>query len=182
MRPHQMSLEDCLTHLLTLANGRRSKWNAWGWTKWPLPWTIQAVFKEGFSSQQCAPFKIHAREEMGQGSFLTGRGWVLHPLPSFCSYSVTSEIHIHLQALRVPIATVSTTHSPPELVVLDPLPLSGIMLHTAFNPFTPALSPLETHTSPCLHEFQSLLNCNSFTFQSFWVNLWSQTQIGFSQQ
>ena len=182
MRPHQMSLEDCLTHLLTLANGRRSKWNAWGWTKWPLPWTIQAVFKEGFSSQQCAPFKIHAKEEMGQGSFLTGRGWVLHPLPSFCSYSVTSEIHIHLQALRVPIATVSTTHSPPELVVLDPLPLSGTMLHIAFNPFTPALSPLETHTIPCLHEFQSLLNCNSFTFQSFWVNLWSQTQIGFSQQ
>lgn len=71
--PHQMSVEDCLTHLLTLANGRRSKWNAWDWTKWSLHWSVQAVFKGGFSSQQCAPFQIHAREEMGQGSFLTAR-------------------------------------------------------------------------------------------------------------
>lgn len=182
MMPHQMRLEDCLTHLLTLANGRRSKWNAWGWTKWPLHWTIQAVFKEGFSSQQCAPFKIHAREEMGQSSFLTGRGWVLHPLPSFYSNSVTTEIQIHLQALRVPITIVSATHSPPELIILDPLPLSCTMLHGAFSPFTPALSPLGTHTISCLHEFQSLLNWNSFTFQTFWVKLWSHTQIGFSQQ
>lgn len=43
-----------------------------------------------------ATFQIHARGEMSQGSSLTGRSWVLHPLPAFCSNSVTSEIQIHL--------------------------------------------------------------------------------------
>lgn len=167
--PHQMNIAQPVRRLyyppLNLANERRSKWKAWGWTKWPLYWILRAVLKEDAHQSNVLHFEFMQEEEWVEVAFWFGSCicW-----PPFYYNPVTSEIQIHLWALRIPIITVSTTHTPPvALIILDPLPRFCTKLHRSFNPFIPAPSPRQTYTIPPFHEFQSLLNWEPFHLSPF---------------